>query len=285
MNKPQYFGQAQRSIRINPFNLFFSPKTTLSQFREKRLFQTYRSELLNLVPKGHGEPVLLLPGFAMPDSTFTTLHHFLKDLGYTTYTLGLGLPISINNRITLEALKKRVTEILEKHPGEKVRLVGWSMGGIYASEAAKACPDLVSSVVTLSAPLRYHDVGGRGENIFFIWFNKLTKALGFYNFFFDPKVVERMHQAPSVPTTNLYSWADNISHGAICSYRQDQRRSFNEAIEVNASHMGIRFNPQALITIADRLAQSPENWMPFDKEGYNLKLKNLPGYPCNALLP
>jgi pimeloyl-ACP methyl ester carboxylesterase len=36
--------------------------------------------------------------------------------------------------------------------GSKVSLVGWSLGGIYARELAKRCPDRVRQVITLGTP-------------------------------------------------------------------------------------------------------------------------------------
>ena len=40
-----------------------------------------------------------------------------------------------------------------------------------------------------------------------------------------------------------------------------------ENIEVHASHIGMGMNPLALFAIADRLAQDPQQWRPFDVTG------------------
>ena len=37
-----------------------------------------------------------------------------------------------------------------------------------------------------------------------------------------------------------------------------------ENIEVPASHIGMGVNPLALVAVADRLAQDPDDWRPFD---------------------
>src|SRR3546814_7586279 len=50
---------------------------------------------------------------------------------------------------TLERLAARSEDFGQGRP---VILVGWSLGGIYAREAAKLRPDLVAKVVTLGTP-------------------------------------------------------------------------------------------------------------------------------------
>ncbi len=40
-----------------------------------------------------------------------------------------------------------------------------------------------------------------------------------------------------------------------------------ENIEVHASHTGMGMNPLALYAVADRLAQAPGAWQPFDPSG------------------
>jgi hypothetical protein len=41
----------------------------------------------------------------------------------------------------------------------------------------------------------------------------------------------------------------------------------SESIEVPASHIGLGVNPLALYALADRLAQTPGNWRPFERSG------------------
>src|SRR3546814_17709575 len=50
---------------------------------------------------------------------------------------------------TLERLAARIEDFGQGRP---VILVGWSLGGIYARQAAKLRPDLVAKVVTLGSP-------------------------------------------------------------------------------------------------------------------------------------
>ena len=106
-----------------------------------------------------------------------------------------------------------------------VSLVGWSLGGVHAIELARRRPDAVRSVVTLGSPL-----------------------LG------------RRHPPPDIPTTSVYSRSD-----AIVSWRASllPRGALRENVEVRGSHLGLGHNPAVAVVVADRLAQKPETWQPF----------------------
>jgi hypothetical protein len=68
------------------------------------------------------------------------------------------------------------------------------------------------------------------------------------------------------------------------------RCSLNEAsplsenIAVHASHMGLGMNPLALYVVADRLAQRPGQWRPFQAQGVGRWLfKTTPGTAISAV--
>ena len=125
-------------------------------------------------------------------------------------------------------------------------LIGWSLGGIYAREVAKALPHLVRGVITLGTPFTGHP--------------RATTAWRLYELAAGHKIEThprrgRLHEAPPVPTTSVYSRSDGVVAWQ-CSV-QDARCSAHgevENIEVVASHFGLGMNPAALYAIADRLA-------------------------------
>ena len=49
-----------------------------------------------------------------------------------------------------------------------------------------------------------------------------------------------------------------------------------ESIEVPASHLGLGVNPLVLWVVADRLAQLPEAWQPFEHAGWRRVLYRNP---------
>ena len=69
---------------------------------------------------------------------------------------------------------------------------------------------------------------------------------------------------PPVPTTSIFSRSDGIVAWQ-CSV--EKAGPLHENIEVEASHLGLGFNPLAWYAIADRLAQPEGKWKPFERSG------------------
>ena len=99
---------------------------------------------------GDGHPVVVYPGLG--GGTFTTSHlrSFLKDSGYTVHDWEDGVNTGPEGVFDdwLGSLDDRVRELHREHD-RKVSLIGWSLGGVYAREIAKRCPDSVRQVITL----------------------------------------------------------------------------------------------------------------------------------------
>ena len=208
---------------------------------------------LSLLPVGDGHPVLVLPGLAATDLSTAPLRAFLRNRGYATYGWNLGRNLGLRPGLAARKLK-RLQEIREKH-GCKVSLIGWSLGGIFAREVAKARPADVRQVITLGSPFRGHP--------------KATRAWRLYEFLAGHKVDEarlgtNLSLAPPVPTTAIFSRSDGIVAWQCCMEEDGPRA---ESIEVCASHFGLGAHPAALCAIADRLAQPEGRWLAFDRSG------------------
>ncbi|ALT78772.1 esterase/lipase family protein [Paucibacter sp. KCTC 42545] len=208
---------------------------------------------LRRLPRGDGHPVIVFPGLGANDLSTRPLRSFLEALGYETHPWGQGFNFGPRHGV-LEQCTADVKRLF-KHHAQPVSLVGWSLGGIYARELAKELPDHVRSVVTLGTPFTGHP--------------RATNAWRFFEFVSghkvgDPAMMAQIRRAPPVPTTSIYSRSDGIV---------SWRCSLNEAgplcenIEVPASHIGLGLNPLAFYVLADRLAQHPEDWQPFEAEG------------------
>jgi pimeloyl-ACP methyl ester carboxylesterase len=155
-------------------------------------------------------------------------------------------------------LQKSIDRIgdIVKATGRRVSLVGWSLGGIYAREFAKALPDFVRSVVTLGTPFS-------GDP-------KATNAWWYYEYVSghklnDPHLLAQLKQPPSLPTTSIYSRTDGVVAWQL-SHQTPGKLAEN--IEVVASHVGIGLNPAALYAVADRLSQPEGKWRSFDRSGW-----------------
>ncbi len=91
-------------------------------------------------PAGDGHPVIVLPGFlAGPESTLFLRQH-LRRLGYRTHDWRQGRNLGASPALA-ERLEDLLLELYDRY-GRRVSLVGWSAGGIYARELARALPEL-----------------------------------------------------------------------------------------------------------------------------------------------
>src|SRR5258705_13816484 len=93
---------------------------------------------------GDGPKLMVVPGFVANDRTTLGLQRAFAAAGYRVTGWGLGM----NRGATPETLETLVQRIESFGQGGKIILVGWSLGGIFAREAAKLRPDLVEKVVT-----------------------------------------------------------------------------------------------------------------------------------------
>lgn len=205
------------------------------------------------VPRGDGHPVIVFPGLGAADITTLPLRNFLRDRGYTPYAWEQGVNLGPREGV-LAACRRRVQDVAARH-GEKVSLIGWSLGGIYAREMAKEHPQAARCVITLGTPFAGHP--------------KATNAWRFYRLVsgqpsHDPALAAQIRVAPSCPTTSIYSKTDGIVAWQ-CSLNAGAAHTEN--IEVPASHLGLGVNPFALLAVADRLTQDPRAWRPFDAGG------------------
>src|SRR6185369_11920741 len=111
-----------------------------------------RAPLLATLPRGRGAHVVVLPGYGASESSTAVLQGFLRLLGYRSFHWGLG-----RNTGNVARFVPRVLERAEEVAGDaEVHLVGWSLGGYIAREAARERPGRFRSVVTLGSPV----VGG-----------------------------------------------------------------------------------------------------------------------------
>ncbi|MES2298265.1 MAG: alpha/beta hydrolase [Pseudomonadota bacterium] len=209
---------------------------------------------LRSAPAGDGHPVLVFPGLAAGDMTTLVMRRFMGELGYAAYAWEQGLNFGPRPGV-LEACVARVKELRAEH-GQRVSLVGWSLGGVYAREIAKMLPDDVRIVISLGSP--------------FTGSPKATNAWRVYQLVSGEKEIDHdrfaaLKERPSVPTTSIFSRTDGVV-AWHCSIEEETAQSEN--IEVHASHVGMGMNPTALYAIADRLAQPEGQWRRFDHEGH-----------------
>ena len=110
--------------------------------------------LKKCLPQGDNHPVLVFPGFLASSHSTRPLRQYLADLGYRSHRWKLGYNMGYSYKLHY-GMRDRVTELVERY-GEKISLVGWSLGGVYARELAREMPDIVRQVISMGSPFRGH---------------------------------------------------------------------------------------------------------------------------------
>lgn len=166
--------------------------------------------------RGHGRPVLVLPGRSVDDASTLPIRAYLRALDYDVTGWGLGRNDGDLGRLTPLAVER--TRALAEQAEAPVALVGQSMGGAIAREVALRCPEAVRCVVTLGSPI----------------------------------MSARSRSGIGVPLTVIYSPADQVvpPHWALAP------GDGSEVVEVTSTHFAMGFDPDVWAAVADRLGRS-----------------------------
>lgn len=104
------------------------------------------------VPRGDGGPVVVVPGFLCSDAPLYELHGWLRRIGYTPYMSGIGLNVDCPT----ETSKKlaRTVERAYVETGQRVRIVGHSLGGMIGRRVSLESPHQVKQLVYMGTPIQ-----------------------------------------------------------------------------------------------------------------------------------
>ncbi len=208
--------------------------------------------VLTTARRGDGHPVLVLPGWLTGDPATMPLRTLLRALGHDVSAWSLGRNRGPTGRV-VQQLRSRLDR-LHRSTGRKVSLVGWSLGGLYAQELARAAPGSVRGIVTLGSPVTRSAPWIRNASGIMDRGARLPRGLDAL-----PRPwAER--GSLRVPATSVYSRADGFVPWSSCRY---ELRSGREYVEVRGSHLGLGVNPAVLWLLADRLGTPEGSWTPF----------------------
>ncbi|NIR39567.1 MAG: alpha/beta hydrolase [Actinobacteria bacterium] len=208
--------------------------------------------MIGLLKRGHGRPVLVLPGFLAGDGSTAPLRGLLRGLGHDVHGWGLGRNIGPTDEI-LDGMIHLVDE-LRARTGS-IDIIGWSLGGLYAREVARLAPEVVHQVITLGSPFQ---TTGPEQSRVGLAFNALHDRHS--DRVMIPRIPSWAREPMPVPTTSIYSRTDGIVRWHHCLNRHLPTA---ENVEVRGTHCGLAMNPAAVLVIADRLAQKAGRWRPF----------------------
>ncbi|MEL7022902.1 MAG: alpha/beta hydrolase [Pseudomonadota bacterium] len=211
--------------------------------------------------------VVTVPGFGADDWSMLPIRKFLRARGFTADGWGLGRNLGgLNMTHSLSALSDRwdVSD-REQYNGEAgvpylvdrlyerlverysdsdkpIALVGWSLGGYLAREAARDLPDLVDRVITMGSPV----IGGPKYTATAKRFRELGQDLDWI----EAEITRRESRPIQQPITSIYSKSD-----AIVNWRAaiDHYSSNVEHIEVDVAHLGFAFNSKVWRLVEEAL--------------------------------
>ncbi len=212
--------------------------------------------LRRLAPQGDAHPVLVLPGFMGGDGSTLLLRRYLDSLGYSSLPWLQGQ--NIGRLELLEGVMRRFYRAHQSY-GTQISLIGQSLGGVFARKIAQQFPDAVRCVITLGSPFN-----SQSDEVANPAVARLFESV-------SGSTVEEMRQQSEafeasepieVPSTAIYSRTDGVVDWRACI---EPATEISENVEVRGSHSGMAVAPDVLHVIADRLAQNPQAWQPFNR--------------------
>jgi pimeloyl-ACP methyl ester carboxylesterase len=194
-------------------------------------------------PQGQGFPILVLPGFGANGAATAYLRAKLGQLQFEVYDWEGGVnfgPVGDVDQWFLP-LSAQLRRIHEKH-GERVSIIGWSLGGVYAYELRKRDPELVRHVITLGTPfVMPSNTGGR----------HLDGSIPIETEKTAIRLVMRKKTEALARSLSIYSRCDGIVEWEKCMLPEVAGHSNVEAIGVD--HFGMIYHAKVLRMIVEFL--------------------------------
>jgi pimeloyl-ACP methyl ester carboxylesterase len=103
------------------------------------------------LPPGDGHPVLVVPGLGADDDYLEPMRFWLRRLGYGAICSGLAVNPGWSEGAVLHLGEVASDEF--EHRGQRVTIIGHSLGGVLARSVAIRWPSIVDHVITLGSPI------------------------------------------------------------------------------------------------------------------------------------
>ena len=208
------------------------------------------------VPHGDGSGVVIIPGFLANDIYLMEMYAWLKRIGYRPYYSGIGLNADCPNLLIGRRLNETVDQA-RRETGEKLHLIGHSLGGIIARSVAACRPQDIVSVTTLGAPFRGTAMHPRVMDMVNLVRRQILRN-------HEERVLPdcytsrctcsfldclRKDMPASIAETAVYTRTDGLVDWRYC-----MTGNAADDFEVTGTHLGLAFNPAIYRIIAHRLA-------------------------------
>lgn len=188
------------------------------------------------LPDGNGRSVLVIPAFLTDDSYTQGLREILARCGFQSFGAGIGTNWGPTTKI-LASLRERFFEVRRTATGP-IALVGISLGGLLAHDLAFDFPGDVTHVATIGSPITLPVA----TNI-----DLLVRICA--RFYSADLRLERFALPLPTPWTSIYSKRDGLIAWQSCLSQSPG----GVCIEVDAPHLAMARNPEALKALITRL--------------------------------
>lgn len=232
--------------RVARFAALFTATAALSAGCSTMMMQDINTPLeqclISSVAPAGGAPVIVVPGFMTNDAYMGSLQGRLREKGWQVYGWGAGVNTGADAG-KARLLQEQLDKVYRRH-GQKVAVVGYSLGGVYARELARANPGKVSQVVTLGAPFGLRDDAGQSNA-------RVQRIQNYYN---AGGTTENPALAPPVPTVSVYSRND----GLVPWQASQSAGKGAQNIEVRQGHLTMPFNREVAAVVLNRMTPEAE---------------------------
>ncbi|HEX4918084.1 MAG TPA: alpha/beta fold hydrolase [Limnobacter sp.] len=229
MNKTEFQKRYGNTIRKPKLSLLLGEART--PLEAAKLAASWR--FLPRKDVGQGQTVLLLPGFGASSKSMGLIKRYLDSLGYRAMHWSAGF-----NHGDVGKLLPRVIADIKMYSDQTqapVKLVGWSLGGYLAREAAREVQQNVSRVVTIGSPV----VGGPKYTAL----KTLYDVRGTDIDSIENSTLKRFEQPIVCPIVALYSKKDSIVSWQACI---DRFSPNVEHIEIEAPHLAMGVSKEVM---------------------------------------
>lgn len=196
---------------------------------DRDLFRTYEF--------GDNNPVLVIPGYHCSDQFTKMFREFLIRLNYKVYGWGQGENLAKIHQFS--GVKNKLFEIY-KHHRTPIKVIGYSLGGVFARKLAVDYPEIIDSVITIGTPI--YQTQDTSVMRALTGFARLRGA--------DARILEYIKYInvdTEIPIVVLYSKTDGIVHWKDTVDKAD--RPMLKHICITGSHVGMMHNPIVWRTI------------------------------------
>jgi pimeloyl-ACP methyl ester carboxylesterase len=192
----------------------------------------------------HPRVVMLLPGFGTHPLRMRRMARELEQAGHKVKRWGLGFNLGPTPE-NFALLEDRLRRIGERYD-QKVVLVGWSLGGIFAREIAKRHPEIVAKVVTMGTPFSGSPYANNAWRAYEMVTGHSVE---------QPPVEVELAVKPPVETVALWSPRDGIvAPRSACGLPGERDR----AVALRCSHIGFASSDEAIAAVAAELERETD---------------------------